>query len=316
MKTKNRSSSPLPTDILVTLPELGIEVSRVAKDEAWALCPSPKHTDRDPSWSINLTTGEHNCFSCGWGGGYIDLVRSRKGWTKKEDREQAEAWVRQRGGIGVAVKKMRGVQVWEKKKAEHVDEYDLALFRDPPSYCLDERDLDLSSTEAYGVLWDDRKKHWIIPIRDPFTNELMGWQAKGKRYFANYPENIEKSRALFGYHLLGDTAYLLESPLDAVRLHTYNIDGAVASYGVHVSDIQMDLICERSDTLYVCLDNDKAGRTMEGEIWERYRRRIRLLFANYDQVQRPNYKKDFGEMEPHEIEWALDNAISALRFRP
>jgi DNA primase len=305
MRKQRTASNPLPTDVMMTLGDLGVHIEKVSRDEAWAICPNPKHFDNDPSWSINLNTGEHFCFACGWGGNYVFLVEK----MLRLDPEAAEAWVRKRGGISVVLKKMRGEVAYTKKQAQEVDEADLVFFDTRiPRYALDDRDLVQESCEAYGVRWD----RWIIPIRDPETGRLMGWQEKGKNHFLNYPDNLEKSLTLFGYHLLGDTAYLEESPLDAVRLHSYSVEGAVSGYGVHVSDYQMDLITDRAKRLYVCLDNDEAGRRKEAELWRQYRGKIKMYFANYDHTD----KKDHGEMSPEEIEESLSKAIPALRFRP
>jgi DNA primase len=295
----------------MTLPELGIEIEKIAKDEAWARCPNPKHFDQSASWSINIDTGEHNCFSCGWGGNYIYLVEQ----TMRLDEEHAEDWVRKRGGIGVARKKLRGEKVWEKTKAIEISEADLALFDvDIPLRALQQRDVIQESCEAYGVLWNPRRESWIFPVRDPFTGELRGWQEKSKTLMLNHPEHLEKADTLFGYHLLGDTAYVEESPLDCVRLHTYSVDGAVSGYGVHVSDEQMSLIVEHPKVkrVVMCLDNDGAGRSKERKIWREWRGRTRLYFANYDHTR----KKDHGEMTPEEIEFSLEHPISALRYRP
>jgi DNA primase len=308
--------NPLPSDILLTLGDLGVTVDKISGDEAWALCPNPKHEDRSASWSINLTTGEHNCFSCGWGGNYLYLVCKANDWWKDEDVERAVEWVRKHGGIDVARKKLRGEKAYEREKAIDISEADLALFEDPPASELKKRDIDLESALAYGLRWDPKTDRWIIPIRDPFTNKLLGWQEKGGRRFLNYPDNVQKAETLFGYHLLGEVAYLEESPLDCGRLHTWGLDGAVSGYGVHVSEFQMELILDKSETLYCCLDNDDAGRAKEAEIWRLYRGQVRLLFANYEHVQGRNYKKDHGEMTVPEIEYSLDSAISSLRFRP
>lgn len=310
-KTESRGSNPLPADILLTLPDLGIEVEKVSRDEAWALCPNPEHTDRKPSWSINLETGEHNCFSCSWGGNYLYLVKQ----TQRLDEEKAEEWVRKRGGIAVVRKKLRGETAYTKKRAEKVTEADLALFdTEIPMKALKSRDIIQESCEAYGVLWDPRRSLWIAPVRDPFSGELWGWQEKGKNTFRNFPDNLEKSLAVFGYHLLDEVAYVEESPLDCLRLHTYSVDGAVSGYGVHISDYQMDLIVDHPKVkkVVMCLDNDAAGRAKERKIWSSYRHRTRLYFANYEGIE----SKDHGEMTPEEIEFSLENEISALRFRP
>ena len=106
-KQRHGSSAlnPLPSDILLTLNDLGMEIDRVIRDEAWSLCPNPRHPDHDASWSINLDTGEHYCFSCGFGGNYIYLVKT----IKELDDSKAEEWIRKRGGIGVARKVSRAL---------------------------------------------------------------------------------------------------------------------------------------------------------------------------------------------------------------
>lgn len=305
-------TNPLPSDILLTLPELGIDVEKVTKKgEAWALCPNPEHPDRGASWSINLDSGEHHCFSCGWSGNFIMLVES----LTRLAGEEAEQWVRKRGGIDVARKKLRGEQAYEVKRAEEVSEADLALFETHiPKWALDSRDIIQESCDAYGTLWDPHHEAWILPVRNPYTGLLLGWQSKSKRVFINHPDALEKSLTLYGYHLIGEDVYIEESPLDCNRLWTYGVEAAVSGYGVHISDQQMDLIVEHPNVkrVIMCLDNDKAGRSKEADIWTRYRHRTRLYFANYDGIK----AKDHGEMSPEEIAFSVEEPISALRFRP
>lgn len=315
MRTRRQASSkpnPLPSDILLTLPELNIEIEKISKKgEAWAVCPNPKHPDRKASWSINLDSGEHNCFSCGWGGTFFYLVEQ----VTRLDDEKTESWIRKRGGIDVARKKLRGEKAFTPKQAEEITEADLALFSERiPKWALTDRDIIQESCEAYGTLWDDREDAWILPVRNPVTGLLWGWQFKAKRKFLNHPDALEKSLALYGYHLLGETAYVEESPLDCNRLWTYSIEGAVSSYGVHISDEQMDLLVEHPKVkrVVMCLDNDKAGREQERKVWTEYRHRTRLYFANYDGID----AKDHGEMTPEEMEFSISKPISALRFRP
>lgn len=303
--TQKPSSNPLPTDILMTLSELGVEVTKTTRDEAHALCPN--HAERSPSWSIHLETGAHYCFSCGWGGNYLRLVEK----VTSLNEEEATEWIRKRGGIDVARRKLRGER-WEKKPVKEVTEVDLFEFStEIPLRELNKRDIIQEACEAYGVLWAPGKG-WVLPIRDPLTNALMGWQLKGKNIVLNDPEGVEKARTVFGYHLLGDTAYVEESPLDCLRLFTYGIEGGVSGYGVHISDEQIDLILDRAKTTIFCLDNDPAGRKKERQIWEKFRGRRGLYFANYTDIQ----GKDHGEMTPEEIEYSISDPISFLRYRP
>lgn len=316
MRRQRPSSNPLPVDILIVLAELGVEVEKISGNEAWALCPGHfdqiGREDHGASWSINLETGAHNCFSCGWAGRFIDLVKKQQGLKGQEAEEEAKAWIRKHGGVQVILSQLRGEKGYQRKKAEEVTEADFVFFDDPPRYAREKRDVALVSCRAYGVKYDLDNDYWILPIREPFTGRLLGWQIKGKDYFNNHPLHLEKGKTLFGHHLLKGVreAYLEESPLDAVKLHTYSLEAPVSGYGVHVSDFQMDLIVDEVDRLYVCLDNDRAGRKKSKQIWAEYRHRTKLYFANYEHTD----LKDHGEMSPEEIEESLVKAYSSLTF--
>lgn len=298
----------------MVLPELGIEVTKINGGEAWALCPGPHakrvgDVDRHPSWSVNLTSGQHFCFSCGWGGPFIALIR----YTEDLDDKQAERWIKDHGGMDYVRSRLEGRVAFEKEKAEAVTEARMVMFDDPPEWALKEKDVSLASCLAYGVRWNPGRDTWIFPIRDPVDNHLMGWQEKGGGYFNNFPKHVEKSLTIFGYHLLppGQQAKVEESPIDAVRLHTYGIEGGVSTYGAHVSDEQVALLADRTQDVMWCFDNDGPGRHAEREMFNAHRKRFRKMwFAAYD----PKDPKDHGEMPIRDVRWSLDHAVSKMSF--
>src|SRR5215469_14851288 len=61
--------------IEAALQELDIKYKELS-GEAVAKCPSPNHNDKHPSWSCNLKTGVHYCFSCGFSGNLASLVQT------------------------------------------------------------------------------------------------------------------------------------------------------------------------------------------------------------------------------------------------
>ena len=67
------------------LSRLGIAVIEEVRGELWALCPSPKHGDRNPSWSMNSRTGRHSCLSCGFGGTLPRLAAELLGFEGEWD---------------------------------------------------------------------------------------------------------------------------------------------------------------------------------------------------------------------------------------
>lgn len=94
-------------DVAKLLTRLGIAYRQMG-DELHSVCPY--HVDRKPSWSINLSTGQHHCFSCGWGGGPSTLVNhvlkgDALGWTSRDAFEwmRSQNLMRGRGDLALNV---------------------------------------------------------------------------------------------------------------------------------------------------------------------------------------------------------------------
>jgi DNA primase len=308
--------TPVPGDVLSALTELGVAIDRVIEDEATGHCPAHREltgkADRHPSWSCNTSTGEHNCFSCGFSGSFVHLVC----YVLRLRRDEAVAWVRARGSIEWVRRRLTSGEKRADKRPE-LTEAALALFTPPPESALRTRALSAEACEHYGVLWDPDRRMWITPIRDPYSGELWGWQEKNERWFRNLPaQAVRKSQTLFGLQqFYGGTAVLVESPLDTARIYTAGTSGGLSSYGAKVSSTQMELIIDVADRLILALDNpfvDRDGCRVAIHIIENYADRIPIRLFNY--VDR---SKDPGEMEDNAIEEALHTAlpsISALRM--
>ncbi|MEU1552122.1 CHC2 zinc finger domain-containing protein [Streptomyces scabiei] len=307
-------SNPVPADIGGAMGRLGVEVLRELSgdDSTEFLARCPAHpsltgkTDRRPSFSVNSRSGLFHCFSCGYAGVFIDLVEDRLGLS----RVDAFRWIARHG---VYRDRHTEEQPERQEPEERVTEAALALFGPPPTEALESRGLTAEACAAFGVLWSPAKKHWILPIRNPVTGELWGWQEKGKRFFRNYPAGILKSRTLFGdltWH--GPTALLLESPLDAVRAHSLGIQGAFAAFGAHVSEAQMRLIKTRCSTLILGLDNDPAGLASRDRLYARWRPRgLPMRFLSYSGIS----AKDLGDMSDEAARSAYAGAHYAWRRR-
>lgn len=295
------------------LARLGIEVTGVRGDEVQAKCPghlfNTGKEDRNPSWSINAETGAHICFSCGFKGGVNYLVSFMGG------SEDTEKWLEENTKhLSMAFDAMKRSLNPEKEKIEYLDESMLAIYTEPPADALKSRGLSPMAAHLYNLLWDPRTECWIIPIRDPKNNKLLGWQEKGhtSRYFKNQPAGIKKSRALYGYneYSSGDMI-LVESPLDVVRLASVGILGGVAAYGALVSKDQLELL-KSAERLVIALDNDDAGRKSAEQLFD-WAKSISLgiWFFNYSGID----VKDVGGMSRAEIESGLASARHSLRGR-
>lgn len=247
---------------------LGIELLGGDEYEVKGRCP--RHVertgreDRNPSWSVNRSSGLFGCWSCGYSGNFLFLVMDLK---YKNDAFKAARWIRQFGiDLEASVESLR---VWEDRREAHVFTPDLDLagryqsYIAPPEWALKERHLTAESCQMYGVKWDPAKDAWITPIKDADA-KLIGWQIKAQhgRLFRNFPNGVRKGQTVFGLELLSPaiSAVVLESPLDAVRLHSAGFTGGVATYGAVWTDAQLRLISEAASEMILAFDNDDAGR--------------------------------------------------------
>ena len=293
-------------EMTTTLERLGIEIIGNRGDEIQAHCPAHLErtgkTDRNPSWYINADSGAHNCFSCGWKGNLYSLIS----YVTKVDYDQAGEWM---GSIDSLTTRFSRLTKEERPKIEEptrITESMLHAFTSPPTYAMAARGLSTTAVSNYCLKWDDRNRNWIIPIREPRTDTLIGWQEKGydHRYFNNKPAGVKKGETLFGYgENLYNWAVIVESPLDVVRLASLGIP-ALATYGAMVTKAQFNLI-RGLDRVIFAMDNDDAGKAsslallhmcdeMNTEAW----------FFNYGDID----VKDVGAMSLDEVKFGIDNA--------
>lgn len=310
----------VPRDVLGALRALGIDADERG-DEAVALCPHPDHNDRSPSWSCNLEDGRHHCFACGFGGSFVYLVTKMLGKPTPDSQQ----WVRERKIRDVS-EGFVGPRKTAQRNTDGLSEADMWKFTEPPAEALADRGLTAEACRACDVRWDDERKLWITPVRDPYTGRLWGWQEKNAKYFRNRPLDIPKSRTLFGFQSLGQdcTAVLVESPLDVPYLRAAGISGAVSSYGASVSSEQLLLLRERATQIVLALDNDRAG-------WKGVRG-LAYAFGTMD-VRVFNYGgmlaggtteavledtvdgADPGNLAADELSWGVEHAVPAWRLR-
>lgn len=311
-------------DVLEVIEALGISYSE-HNHEANALCPQHLQrtgkSDNSPSWWINLDTGQHICFSCGYKGNILQLVCDvnefyLKNWgdTYSYDYATAETWL---GNVSqIPMEQLEEMlsklpsYVGAVPKPLDMSESRLAVFVEPPQEALDSRNLTAAASSEYSLLWDAPKATWILPLREPHFNRLIGWQEKGTvhRTFFNRPPGLQKSKTLFGIENQNESmAIVVESPLDCVRIASAGISGAVAICGASPSEEQIKLL-RYSQKIVVAFDNpaiDKAGEKACKAMLDWGRKYgLNLFYFNYGSSS----KKDPGDMTDEEILWGIENA--------
>lgn len=309
----------VPADIVGALSELGIEV-KVRGDEALGLCPSPQHFDSSPSWSINLDTGKHHCFSCGFGGSFQWLTQISQGVRAAE----AVAWIKTRKiRVGIASEDVLPAPT------QRVAESDLYFAEIPPKWALDSRGLTMEACLEVEVLFDYEKNEWVCPLRDPYTDRIIGWQTKGatpenRDRVDNYPPKVKKSTTIFGYPYLkrtGDSApvVMIENPVKVPRVVAAGFRSG-AFCGASFVDSQVeDLLWPLTDEVILCLDNDVAGhRRVSKFISQNPYARGSVRIFNYGTVERHNGAyvhrpdgRDPGDLSEYEIKLGVQHATPA-----
>jgi hypothetical protein len=307
-------------EVYSVLVKLGIDAYEHG-DEISGHCPM--HVERtgrediNPSWSINAETGAHNCFSCSYRGSLLGLISDLRDFKTSydlPDYDAAKEWLS--SSIEVDVGQL--MKSLEQAKSSYIrlptvvpmSEARLAVYTDPPEWALEARQVTEEACVKYSVKWSPSITSWILPLREPDSGNLMGWQEKGQleRHFMNRPTGLKKSKTLFGITAWdGGTMVVVESPLDAVKC------GGVALCGVTVSDAQFDLM-RKADKLIIAFDNpdlDPAGyKALEEFKVEARKRGIEFWVFNYGD----STAKDIGDMSMNAVRWGIDNAVHSVRL--
>ena len=320
----------MSTNVPRALEALGIEYTDSSSGNAKSLCPMHERItgdiDHNPSWFINLDTGVHICFSCGYKGNLVQLVCDVKEFYTslvgmpglQYDYHAGNNWLA--SAIEVSIEELQMAlakipqYIMPPPRPLPMSEARLAIYVSPPEEALSARNLTVDAAEHYSVLWNKNTSTWILPLREAHFSKLIGWQEKGTvdRTFKNRPSGLPKSKTLFGLeHQREDIAIIVESPLDCLRFYSAGIEGAMATCGAIVSEEQVKLI-RYSYKIIAAFDNpnlDAAGKKASDQmrVWAR-KYGLNLFFFNYG----TSGKKDPGDMTDEEIRWGIENAKPSI----
>lgn len=304
-------------DVERVLLALDLSLHAQRGSEVNGLCPMHKKRmgkeDHRPSWWINIETGVHICFSCGYKGNIYTLVKDLKGIDYYDAKDFVNNQVEiPLDSLALRIKDLP--QYIQPEESLAMSEARLAVYVDPPIEELRKRYISLESAKKHGVLWDKGNEAWILPIRDPNDFSLWGWQEKGARgrFFRNQPPGVKKSKTVFGVEVMAtDILLVVESPLDVPRLATAGVAGAIATYGAIPSEEQVKIM-RRADRVIVAFDKDAAGRKACEEIRPMARKYgLQMSFFNYEGID----VKDPGDMTVEEIHRGIETAKDMLLGR-
>lgn len=330
--------------VLKVLRRLQITIANENGDEILALCPGHElrtgKQDNSPSWSINTSSGLHNCFSCGYKGNLLTLIAEQKDLYSESnmlDIKSAASWVKNNSSLDLnMIQNLLSVsQEIATAPIRFVDESELSVYEFPPEWALERRGLNTDKAWKVlldnNVLWDTETSSWILPIyyRDDESSNLIGWQEKGEltRHFRNRPVGVPKGKSLFGiadhksfvefnkYNPSKSAVVIVESPLDAVRgqaaLRGTTSHMVMATYGATITDEQYKFIISNFEDVVFAMDNpkiDAAGKVSITKAYEKFRKfGLECSFFNYKRVN-PE-AKDFGDMTDDEIRIGVQSPL-------
>ena len=127
--------------------------------------------------------------------------------------------------------------------------------------------------ESSGRYYDRFKDRILFPIWNEqgritgFSGRIY-YPVENQPKYMNSPESdiFIKGKTLYNYHLAKDAikkegfAYLLEGFMDVIALYKAGIENAVAIMGTALTKDHLTMLRKITDTIYLCLDGDKAGQ--------------------------------------------------------
>lgn len=329
-----------PGQIEAVLDEIGLDVRGETETNLLVLCPFHKNTD-SPSLSIDKDKGLYLCFSpvCDARGNLHMLVKHQTNGNPFVVRRLIDK--HERPGVPIA----KQVEDLLSKKVElptfsvdtmnrMVDDLWGSLGE---KYMVEERKFTPTTLAHFGIGYSVRNDMIAIPLHDWQSNlvGIIGRSRLGKRF--KNSDKLPTSKLLFNAHRAkkhGDTVIVVESSMDAMRVHQAGFPYVVATNGgfftewhrqtldryfnriIIMTDMDdpnkhKDLMCRKCTN--TCMGHN-PGRALGEKIITSLPNK-RISWAAYDHhIIYPHDAKDAGDMTDTEIAQCINNAISSIEW--
>jgi DNA primase len=258
-----------------------------------AVCPSPAHADRNPSWWIHDEPGseehgKHVCFSCGFKGDLATLVAVRHRVTRAEARAILQSYAVKLPLLQAEVESFARYQagrrepqnvarVGDMQKAYRTG--DLQLWPSAARTFLQRRGVGQEQVSRWGlgyVVSGRLAQRIVIPKRD-IKGELLGYSARAftsaaeseRRYLEPSSEENADRSVLFGeaqWYRRPHQGVLVvtEGAFDALVFDRVTPYAVAALSGSQLGDSVLKLAGFR--LVYIATDNDSAGNAIAAKL--------------------------------------------------
>lgn len=288
-------------DYVALATELGVR-GYIAGKELRARCPI--HNDHNPSFSLNIETGNWICFSGCGSGNFVKLVERVQGSSLQE----AYLWIQQ--GKAVSIEQMSKSlsqllnQTVAIQESDHSllwkEEYEKATDSFMPSWFLD-RGFTWETIFHWKIRYDNLRDAIIVPVFQ--KGEMIGSITRNHLFLPKYQNSpgLSKNKFLWGEISTQKSHIIIsEGLLDALWLWQlgYNV---VALLGTYISQEQIDIIKGyRFGEITLALDNDKAGQDGTNELLSKLTKAGWLL-PQIKVIAFPPNRKDPQDCTPEEF---------------
>lgn len=322
------------------LDEINVDVKGETDTNLLCLCPFHRNTD-SPSLSIDKEKGLYLCFSpvCDERGTLVKLVTYMTNSNPFVVKRIIERHQTSSGPIDKQVEDLLA------KKTElptfSVDT--MNRMADDlwgslgEQYLVEQRKFKPETLGYFGIGYSVRNDMIAIPLHD-WEAKLVGIIGRSRlgKTFKN-SDKLPTSKLLFNAHRakkVGDTVIVVESSMDAMRVHQAGYPNVVATNGGFFTEWHKQTLDRYFNTIIIMTDMDdpdkhrspyckkcpntcighNPGRALGEKIIKALPNK-KIRWASYDyHVIYPENAKDAGDMSDIQIARCVDNAISSIEW--
>lgn len=325
--------------IEAVLAALGIDIRSETENVFMTYCPFHRNVD-SPSFAVSKTSGLYICFSpmCDVKGTLAKLVSQ----VAKLDVYQTRRFIAKLEGSKVPIAEQVN-SIFDNKNTikrfdqEIVNRLAEDLWDSPAQTYMLNRGYTDKTLAHFSIGYSKKKNLVTIPIHDWQGNSvgLIGRSITRKRY-----ENSKKvpvSKTLFNIHRakkVGDTVIIVESAMDALKIHQAGFPAVVATCGSFFTKNHIELVDRYFNSVIIMTDFDDAEEHIDKDcnkciggckghnpgraLGEKILRSLpnkRIHWAAYDyHVVFPEGIKDAGDMSEQQIRQCVNGAVTAAEY--